>query len=252
MGAETADMLHAEGHEITVIDRNPSPREDFAFVQMNLMDLESIESAASRLPEGIDVLINAAGVSGASGVEAALTVNFIGLRAFSEAVAPKLSESSVVLTIASTVGYEWRSRLEGVKALMSATDPKQAVATVKGFLPEGREGFEAYNLAKSAAVVWSSMSSRTFGPGVRTVTVSPGPSETPLLKDFYDSIGDEALDRLKDFTGRHGTPADIARVIRFMISDDAEWISGVDIVVDGGAEGALLRQRMLDGVSNTL
>lgn len=252
MGAETADMLHAEGHAITVIDRNPSPREDFAFVQMNLMDPESIESAVSRLSEGIDVLINAAGVSGASGVEAALAVNFIGLRAFSEAVAPKLSESSVVLTIASTVGYEWRSRLEGVKALMSATDMKQAVATVQGFLPEGRESFEAYNLAKSAAVVWSSMSSRTYGPGVRTVTVSPGPSETPLLKDFYDSIGDEALDRLKDFTGRHGTPADIARVIRFMISDDAEWISGVDIVVDGGAEGALLRQRMLDGVSNTL
>lgn len=252
MGAETADMLRAEGHSIIVIDRNPSPHKDVDFVQMDLMDPESIDNAVSQLPEGIDVLVNAAGVSGASGVEAALVVNFIGLRAFSDALASKLSESSVVLTVASTVGYEWRSRIEGVKALMSVTDAKQAVSAAQEFLPEGREGFEAYNLAKSAAVVWSSMASRTYGPGVRTITVSPGPNETPLLKDFYDSIGDDALDRLKDFTGRHGTPTDIARVIRFMISDDAEWISGVDIVVDGGAEGALLRQRLLDDVSNTL
>lgn len=252
MGAETVDMLHADGHKIIVVDRNPSLRNDLTCVRMDLMDPGSIQAAVEQLPSGIDCVVNAAGVAGTSGVEAALTVNFIGLRAFTDAIAAKLAEASVVVTIASTVGYEWRSRLEGVKALMSAANTDEAVAAAAPYLPEGREGFEAYNLAKSAAVVWSSISSRAYGPGVRTVTVSPGPSETPLLKDFYESIGDEALDRLKDFTGRHGTPADIARVIRFLISDEADWISGVDIVADGGAEGALLRQRLLEGVSNTL
>lgn len=252
MGAETVDMFRADGHEIIVVDRNVSPREDVAYVRMDLMDPESIENAVAQLPSGIDVIVNAAGVAGTSGVEAALTVNFIGLRAFTDTAAAKLNATSVIVSIASTVGYEWRSRIDGVKALLSAADTEQAVASAAPYLPEGREGFEAYNIAKSAAVVWSSISSRVYGPGVRTVTVSPGPSETPLLKDFYESIGDEALDRLKDFTGRHGTPADIARVIRFLISDDAEWISGVDIVADGGAEGALLRQRLLEGVSNSL
>lgn len=252
MGAETVNMLIADGHEITVVDRNPSPREDVAFVRMDLTDPESIAAAVGSLPDGIDAIINAAGVAGTSGVEAALTVNFIGLRQFVDTVAPKLKSASVIVTIASTVGYEWRSRIDGVQALLRSNTTAEAVENAVEFLPSGREGFEAYNLAKSAAIVWSAISSRTYGPSVRTVTVSPGPSETPLLKDFYESIGDAALDRLKEFTGRHGTAEDIARVIRFLISDDAGWISGVDVVADGGAEGALLRQRLLEGVSNTL
>ena len=40
------------------------------------------------------------------------------------------------------------------------------------------------------------------------------------------------------------TPEEVAAVIMFLLSPDASWISGVDIVVDGGAEGALLREKL--------
>lgn len=243
MGAAVVDRLLEEGASVVVLDRNPSPRE-VAYIAVDLTDPASIHAAVEKLPPVIDAVVNAAGVSGASGVEAALAVNFIGLRQLTEAIAPRLRDDACVLTIASTCGYEWRSRLEGVRALLSAGSTAEAVKVTEPYLPAGKEGFEAYNLAKATAIVWSSASSRAFGPGIRTVTVSPGPIETPLLGEFYSSIGADQLDPLKEYTGRHGTPQEVAAVIMFLLSPAASWISGVDIVVDGGAEGALLREKL--------
>jgi NAD(P)-dependent dehydrogenase (short-subunit alcohol dehydrogenase family) len=53
-------------------------------------------------------------------------------------------------------------------------------------------------------------------------------------------MGAEVQDRLKDQSGgRNGSPEDIARVIVFALSDDAAWINGTDIGVDGGGEVAI-------------
>lgn len=245
IGDKTVERFLADGYRVVVADRNPSPR-DVETIAVDLMDPQSITAAAAQLPERIDVLVNAAGVSGKSGVEAALGVNFIGMREFTERAAARMDARSNVVSIASTTGFEWRQRLEGAIALIRARNVAEAVAAVKPFLPEGKESFEAYNLAKATVIVWTMISSRQLVPGMRMNSVSPGPTETPLLKDFYDSIGEDQLDPLKEFAGRHGTPEELAAAIAFMASDEASWISGEDLVVDGGAEGGLLRQRLVD------
>jgi len=76
--------------------------------------------------------------------------------------------------------------------------------------------------------------------GFRINAVLPGPVQTPILADFEDSMGKDALDGLKALLGRHATPDDIAGVIVFLASDAARWINGHPLVVDGGATGAVL------------
>lgn len=248
IGDKVVERFLADGDHVIVVDRNESPRE-VVTLRMDLMDPETVARAAEQLPAHIDVLVNAAGISGKNGVDAALAVNFLGMRQFAELAASRMTADSNIVTIASTTGFEWRQRIEGVKALLRSETLEQARENVAEFLPEGQESFEAYNLAKATVIVWTMISSRQLVPGMRMNSVSPGPTETPLLKDFYDSIGEEQLDPLKEFAGRHGTPEEIAAAISFLASDEASWISGEDLVVDGGAEGGLLRKKLAEALA---
>ena len=71
--------------------------------------------------------------------------------------------------------------------------------------------------------------------GVRSLSVSPGTVETPILEKFYESMSAEILDRQKAQSGgRNALPEEVARVIVFALSEDASWLNGTDVVVDGG------------------
>jgi len=74
------------------------------------------------------------------------------------------------------------------------------------------------------------------------VSVSPGPVETPILKEFRQVLGDQRVDSDIAPVGRAGTPGDIAPVVAFLCSDGARWISGTNIAVDGGLEAAINAQ----------
>jgi NAD(P)-dependent dehydrogenase (short-subunit alcohol dehydrogenase family) len=67
-------------------------------------------------------------------------------------------------------------------------------------------------------------------------TISPGlihtPATGPLLADPPEVFQRMVLDRIP--MGRVGQPEDIAKAALFLASDDSEWISGANIVVDGG------------------
>jgi meso-butanediol dehydrogenase / (S,S)-butanediol dehydrogenase / diacetyl reductase len=74
------------------------------------------------------------------------------------------------------------------------------------------------------------------GHGIRANTISPGmihtPATDPLLSDPPEVFRRMVLDRIP--MGRVGQPEDIAKTALFLASDDSEWISGANIVVDGG------------------
>jgi NAD(P)-dependent dehydrogenase (short-subunit alcohol dehydrogenase family) len=77
------------------------------------------------------------------------------------------------------------------------------------------------------------------GPeNIRVNTICPGDVETPLLKQFFDFQSDPAAARAeiteKYPLGRFASPQDVAAVAAFLASDDASYLSGIDVVVDGG------------------
>ncbi len=76
------------------------------------------------------------------------------------------------------------------------------------------------------------------GPhGIRANVISPGMTETPntapLLADPPERMRRVVLDRIP--LGRHGRPEDVVNAAVFLASDESAWISGTNIVIDGGA-----------------
>jgi NAD(P)-dependent dehydrogenase (short-subunit alcohol dehydrogenase family) len=53
-------------------------------------------------------------------------------------------------------------------------------------------------------------------------------------------MGKDNLDGIKQLLGRHANPGDIADAVLFLASDQARWINGQTLVVDGGITGAVL------------
>jgi NAD(P)-dependent dehydrogenase (short-subunit alcohol dehydrogenase family) len=107
------------------------------------------------------------------------------------------------------------------------------IASVNGLTALGNEPYSAakagmINLTKNMAV--------KYGPsGVRVNCICPGTIRTPIWQSKLDD-DPTIFDRLRPWypLGRIGEPADIARAALFLASDDAEWITGSILVVDGG------------------
>jgi meso-butanediol dehydrogenase/(S,S)-butanediol dehydrogenase/diacetyl reductase len=106
------------------------------------------------------------------------------------------------------------------------------VASVAG--SGGDYGFAAYNTAKAGVINLSRAMALDHAPHVRVNTVSPGLTRTPLAVGLYgnEQIMAAWCDALP--LGRPGEPAEIAAAIAFLASDDASFVNGHDLVVDGG------------------
>ena len=97
----------------------------------------------------------------------------------------------------------------------------------------GNEGQVAYSASKSAVATIARSAAKELGRfGIRVNAVAPGVIQT----DMISHLDDDVLRRRVDDTalGRLGTPDDVARVIRFLVSDDAGFVTGQVLGVDGG------------------
>jgi len=83
-------------------------------------------------------------------------------------------------------------------------------------------------LTRLLAVEWAKY-------GIRVNTISPGPVLTPLQRKVYPT--EKLLEARNKAVpmNRHGTPAEMATVVVFLASNDSSYITGANIVVDGGS-----------------
>jgi len=95
-------------------------------------------------------------------------------------------------------------------------------------------GNGAYTAAKHGVVGITKNAAAEYGAqGLRINAVGPGYIETPLVKS---SLSDEAYGALagKHPLGRLGQPEEVAKVVRFLLSDDASFVTGAYYLIDGG------------------
>lgn len=112
-------------------------------------------------------------------------------------------------------------------------------ARVFGLTSEGNElawrGYAAVAAAKSALESVSRAIAVELGPyGVRSNIVQPGVADTPALRLIPGSERMKAEARLRNPLGRLTTPADVADVICLLCTDEARWVNGAVLRVDGG------------------
>lgn len=91
-----------------------------------------------------------------------------------------------------------------------------------------------YSAAKGGMLsVVRSMADRLGPDGIRINCVSPGQILTPMLAPTVDALPDGTFER-RILLGRLGRPEEVARAVRFLLSDEASYITAAELVVDGG------------------
>jgi meso-butanediol dehydrogenase/(S,S)-butanediol dehydrogenase/diacetyl reductase len=108
-----------------------------------------------------------------------------------------------------------------------------STASISGTRPAAGEG--PYSASKAAVAALTASAALEYGPAIRVNAVSPGMIRTTMTKPLLEVFPDQE-DRFDRTTpmGRVGEPEDIADVVVFLCSDLARFITGQNIVVDGG------------------
>ena len=105
------------------------------------------------------------------------------------------------------------------------------------------DGLALSNAVRPGVVGWAKTLAREVGPKGTTVnTIAPGQIDTDRLAQLYSAAPQEVRDaaQARIPLGRFGTPAEIARVVCFLASDQASYVTGAVVPVDGGLTRSLL------------
>lgn len=212
--------------------------------EMNLSSRESIldlTDNAQRLGK-IKMLINAAGVSPSqASIETILKVDLYGTAVLLEEVGKVIAEKGTGVTISSQSGYRLPA-LTAEEDEQLATTPTEQLLSIDLLRPENiHDTLHAYQLAKRCNVKRVMAEAVHWGKrGARINSISPGIIVTPLAIDEFNGPRGNFYKNMfaQCPAGRPGTADEVANVAELLMSDRGAFITGSDILIDGGATAA--------------
>jgi NAD(P)-dependent dehydrogenase (short-subunit alcohol dehydrogenase family) len=230
IGLATAERFAAEGASIAGIDIGEPPADKWdeisarapgaIFQEADVRDEEAIKTAVAAAVERfgrIDSLVTAAGVIGMG------SAHLLPVSEFERIVDINLKGSFIISKHVLPTMLEQRS---GSIIL---------VASVEGIV--GLTGQVAYNASKGGVVMMAkTMAIDYASDGIRVNCVCPGGVDTPMTGMLHDEAMHSLRDQLRGFHAfnRFSQPEEIAAAILFLASDDASFVTGSSLVVDGG------------------
>jgi NAD(P)-dependent dehydrogenase (short-subunit alcohol dehydrogenase family) len=130
-------------------------------------------------------------------------------------------------------GYFLCAQAFGARMLEKGRGSLVHIASIAAGAPQGFSG--AYSVGKAGVAMLSRQLAVEWGPlGVRSNVVSPGLIETPMTRAIYESPGVRDARQALVPRRRIGRPGDIADAVVFLASSRADYVTGAEIVVDGG------------------
>jgi gluconate 5-dehydrogenase len=239
VGRAAAEAFAERGHRVAVLDTDAAGAAEAAAavggvaVCADISDAAQVERAMAEVERAygtVDVLVNNVGMitpveSRAESIDLAIfrrvvDVNLVGTFQMAQRAGRAMiarGTGGTVVNVASIYGeraMDWR--LYG-----AGDDPP-------------RQDDAAYHITKAAVIQMTrilAVSWATFG--IRVVSVSPGPVDTELVRETIDT-GSRAKIAARIPVARLGEVDEVAKIIAFAASPDASYVTGANIVVDGG------------------
>lgn len=238
IGREAASLLIAEGARVIGVDLNPTGL--VAEYRVDLSDPGQIDRLIEDLPTGIGGLCNVAGVPPSSPPWLVLAVNAKGLQHLTEGLIPKMADDASIVNVASSAGMGWAGSVDLLRDFDGV--PFEREALEKFAIRHGLEGGgRSYSFSKEFVVTWTMRMRWAWRErGIRMNAISPGPVDTPILRDFIETL--ERAPRVMEIMDRPGRPSDIAPLIVFLLTEGAGWLRGCNLAIDGGLTSHLLME----------
>lgn len=234
IGAATARRFVRDGHNVVLVDIAQSGKaiadelgNQAAFLLADLAEEASaalaVQLAVDRFG-GLDTVVNNGGIS--------------LLRPLADMTLAEWDRVQSVNLRASWLFLKAAHRylLKSTVASVINVSSFHAGATIGDFTAyaTSKAGLSGFTL--SAAV-------ELAADGIRVNAVAPGVIHTSMLQNWLDTVPDpdQALDRMRTFQplGRLGRPEDVASAIAFLASEDASFVTGTTLLVDGGVSARL-------------
>lgn len=226
IGLETARLLKERGFEVFLLDlaaeQLASACAELGLpvergIVCNVVDEAGVDAAIGRITEAhiLSAVVNSAGIAiDRPSVETSV-------EDFRRIVDVNLTGTFIVSRAAAR--YWLERKLSG--AIVNIT-------SVSGLC--GNKGRSAYGASKGGQNLLTLVMANELGvDGIRVNAVAPGPVDTPLTQVVHtDDVRRQWVDRVPQ--RRYGTPREIAGAVAFLISDDASYINGQILAVDGG------------------
>jgi NAD(P)-dependent dehydrogenase (short-subunit alcohol dehydrogenase family) len=197
-------------------------------------DIARLAATASARPR-LKTLVYVVGLSPAArDFTAIMAVNLVGASQVGEAFAEILEPGGSAVFISSSAAH-MQPVPDGLKELLDAPVHPDFIATLAATLGAEADANRAYALSKAGLNRMCRRKAVDWGRrGLRIVSLSPGLIATPQGAESYKhSAGKVALFEAIP-AGRECSMLEIAGVVAFLVSDQASYISGTDILVDGG------------------
>jgi 3-oxoacyl-[acyl-carrier protein] reductase len=228
IGATTAFVFAEEGARVGIVDlREEGLRDIAAQAKQKGFEFRTFVGDVSKKDQvervmdefvrefgGIDILVNNAGIAisrpflekTVEDWEQTLGVNLIGVFLCSQAAAQHMlkQNSGKIINISSIRGIEHC----------------------------GREGIMDYSASKAAVINLTKTMAKELAPTINVNTVAPGHTLTEMTKSLPEEVKRNMIEG--SYLKRMAEPIDIAKAILFLASDDADFITGQLLLVDGG------------------
>lgn len=223
MGKRMVELFQEEGASVIAADINKeqlqevSKMENVEGIHLDVSSEESWVNLTHQVMNNygkIDVLINNAGISSEKTVkditiddwDVMMRINSFGPFAGMKHVVPYMVEQK-----------------------------SGAIVNISSYTAQIGMGLNTYSASKGAVRAISKAAATQYGQsGIRVNAVFPGVIQTPMTEGLNESS--ETVERLIRATPlqKLGTPDDVARSVLFLASDDAGYITGAELVIDGG------------------
>ncbi len=223
IGKAIAERFVDDGATVVIADVDEDNGESAAeeigcqFSHCDVTDYEQVETLVEETVDthgGLDVMVNNAGIASVTSVEemdleewrAVVDTNLDGVMHGTKAALPQLKESNgCIINLGSIYGLV------------------------------GGKGAASYSAAKGGVVNFTQQVAIDYATeGVRVNSICPGFVETPMTEDLLEDERFYNYLEQKTPMDRHGQPEEIAPMAAFLASDEASYITGANIPVDGG------------------